>query len=66
MKFILEGKELKAAKKFIKKQKKKDGRIATAGERWTYSFTPTGLGTVVKIKDELLGDKKDLTYWDCW
>jgi len=66
MKFKLKGKELKSAKKFIKKQKKKDSRIATAGERWTYSFIPSGLGTVVKITDGLLGDTKDLTDWDCW
>ena len=66
MKFKLEGKELKAAKKFIKTQKKKDGRIPTAGERWTYSFTPTGLGTVVSIKDGVTNESKDITDWSCW
>lgn len=47
-----------------KKQKKKDPTFPTAGERWTFMFTPTGLGTIVKVKDELLGDEIDLTDWD--
>ena len=64
--FKLEGVELEAAEEFIKIQKKKDPRIPTAGERWTYIFTPTGLGTVVSIKDNLLLDTKDLTDWSCW
>lgn len=47
-------------------QKEKDPRIATAGERWTFMFTPTGLGTVVKVKDELLKEELDLTDWENW
>ena len=66
MNFILEGKELKAAKKFIKKQSKKDNRMPTAGERWTYSFTPTGLGTAVTITDGVLNETKNITDFDCW
>ena len=64
--FKLEGKELKAAQEFIKIQKKKDSHLPTAGERWTYLFTPTGLGTGVSIEDNLLHDIKDLTDWSCW
>jgi len=66
MEFKLEDKELEDAEKFIKSQKKKDNNIPTAGERWTYLFTPSGLGTSVRIQDELLGDIKDITDWDCW
>jgi len=66
MKFELSIKEEKAIKKFKKKQLKKDNIIATAGERWTYMITPTGIGTVIKIKDELLGDIEDVTDWSCW
>jgi len=65
MKFELLGKELESAESFIKKMKK-DDMLPTAGERWTYSFTPSGLGTVVYIKDELTGEKLDITDWDCW
>lgn len=64
--FKLEGSELEASKEFIKIQKKKDPSFPTAGERWTYSFTPTGLGTVVSIEDNLLHDTKDLTDWTWW
>lgn len=49
-----------------KSQKEKDPHIATAGERWTFMFTPTGLGTVVKVKDELLKEELDLTDWENW
>lgn len=64
--FKLEGTELEAAKEFIKIQMKKNSKLPTAGERWTYLFTPTGLGTVVSIEDGLLHDTKDLTDWSCW
>jgi hypothetical protein len=66
MEFKLEDKELEDAEKFIKSQRKKDNSMPTAGERWTYLFTPSGLGTVVYIKDELLGDTKNVTNWDWW
>lgn len=36
------------------------------GGRFTYSFTPTNLGTVVKVKDELDGTKIDLSDYDSW
>ena len=45
MKFILEGTELESTEQFIEEQKKIDPSMPTAGERWTYSFTPCGLGT---------------------
>lgn len=64
--FELLGKELQRAEKFVKKQMKKDNTLPTAGERFTYMFTPTGIGTVIKIKDEMLGKIKDITDWDLW
>ncbi len=64
--FELSGKEEKAAEDFIKVQMKKDNTMPTAGERWSYIVTPTGIGTVWKIKDELLNEIKDITDWDCW
>ena len=47
-----------------KKQLKKDSTIATAGERWTFCFTPTGLGTILRVVDEHLKDEIDLTEWE--
>ena len=29
-------------------------------------FTPTGLGTVIEVKDNLLKEKIDLTDWENW
>lgn len=63
-KFELDESEIKKFQSWKKKQKEKDPHIATAGERWTFMFTPTGLGTMIKVKDELLGDEIDLTDWD--
>ena len=40
--------------------------MPTAGERWTFMFTPTGIGIVVEVKDNNTGDVLDLTDWDLW
>lgn len=32
----------------------------------TYSFTPTALGTVVKVKEAITGEEIDLTDYDEW
>ena len=66
MVFKLESTELEAAEKFIKEQMKKNNHLPAAGERWTYSFTPTGLETIVSIEDGLLKETKDLTDWSWW
>jgi len=63
-KFELDKTEIEKFQSWKKKQKEIDPHIATAGERWTFMFTPTGLGTIIKVKDELLGDEIDLTDWD--
>lgn len=36
------------------------------GGGYTYCFTPTGLGTVVHVKNSITGDEIDLTDFDCW
>jgi hypothetical protein len=58
--------ETRKLEKWKKKQMKKDPFMPTAGERWTFMITPTGIGTVVKVKDETTGDIIDLTDWDNW
>ena len=63
-KFELTEFEIKKFENWKKEMKKKDDLIPTAGERWTFMFTPTGLGTVVYAMDELTGEKIDLTDWD--
>jgi hypothetical protein len=45
------------------------GRISTygaCGGAFTYSFTPTSLGLIVKVTNNLSGDELDLTEWDMW
>lgn len=65
--FELSKKEKKAAKKFIKKQEKKDrSPMTTIGGRFQYIFTPTGVGVCISIFDALLKKKKDITDYSCW
>jgi len=37
-----------------------------SGGGYTYSFTPTSLGTVVKVTNGLTGDVLDITDYDDW
>jgi hypothetical protein len=36
------------------------------GGAYTYSFTPTGMGTVVKVTNVLTGDVLDITDYEDW
>lgn len=36
------------------------------GGRYTYSFTPTSLGTVVKVYDAITKETIDLSDYDTW
>jgi hypothetical protein len=40
--------------------------MTAAGERWTFMFTPTGLGTIKIVKDECTDEELDLTDWKKW
>lgn len=42
----------------------KDNSLPTAGERWTFSFTPCGLGLICSVRDSLLKEDLDLTEWE--
>ncbi len=42
------------------------GATGAIGGRYTYSFTPTSLGLVVKVEDALTGKKLDVTYYNEW
>ena len=50
--------------KWKKKMMKLNPSMPTAGERWTFCFTPTGLGTIVNVVDEVTNEKLDLTEWE--
>lgn len=36
------------------------------GGRITYSFTPTNLGVVIKVRDEVTKQEIDLTNYEAW
>lgn len=54
--FELDSDHIKKIEKWMKKQIKKDLHQPTLGERWEYRFTPTGLGTLIEVKDNATGD----------
>ncbi len=43
-----------------------DSYAGCSGGRYTYMFTPTSLGMVVKVKDNLKGIELDLTDYKSW
>lgn len=63
--FMIAGKELTATQSWIAEHDKKHiGAKPTAiGGRYTYSFTPTTLGTAIKVKCSC-GDSIDPTVYD--
>lgn len=65
-KFELTKSEAKAAKQFIEQQLLRKGDLPAAGERFSYIFTPSGIGTTVEIEDQLLRDKLNITDYESW
>jgi len=44
-----------------------EGRYTGAiGGAFTYCFTPTGLGVIVKVRDSVSGQELDVTDYDSW
>lgn len=62
MKFELNEKEQKSAKKFREKIKKKYGSYGLI----TYSFSETGIGCNIKIKSDQSNKIKDITDYKSW
>lgn len=64
MKFELGAEQVKKFEEWrVTRPKKYSG---AAGGRYTFSFTPTGLGESVTVTDYFGGDKLDLTDYDNW
>jgi hypothetical protein len=59
--FILDKEILKDINKWKREQKSKDSSNYISGERWTYMFTPGGLGTIIEVRDNILNEIKDFT-----
>ena len=64
--FTIHKEDLKKINKWKKQQVSKDNSNFVTGERWTYSFTPGGLGTIISVKDNILNEEKDFTDFDNW
>lgn len=53
--------------KFIEwSSKHEDAYGGAIGGRYTFSFTPTSLGLVTKVKDDISGEEIDLTDYNMW
>lgn len=63
-KFELGETQIKKFEKWKKKQKQKDSSTPTAGERWSFCFTPTGIGLITYAIDQATKEEIDLTDWD--
>ena len=63
-KFELNETQIKEFERWKKEQNKKDPSTFTVGERWTFVFTPTGLGLIVHAKDNITEEEIDLTDWN--
>ena len=64
MQFELSSKEVERAREF--ESGLDDVYCGAIGGRITYSFTPTSIGTIVKIKDSVTGKELDLTDYYTW
>jgi len=65
--FKINGEELKNARKWIKEQVTKyGGASGTIGDRFSYIFTPTAIGTAVGVRDSLTGIEKNITDYSNW
>ena len=61
--FELSDKEEKEGKEWMSSQvneHRRDQMIAIGG-RFSYVFTPTGIGTFIQVQDNQTGDNKDIT-----
>lgn len=51
---------------WIKEQDLKAEDISTSGGRYSFIFSPTGIGTAIKVIDNLLKEEIDATDYSDW
>lgn len=67
MKFELDIEQEIRAKDWFAHQKQVHGDgVGTIGDRWSYKFTPTELGVIVTLIDNLSKEELCLTDFDNW
>ena len=64
MTFSLEPHQIVKINKWIDKQGVRP--VGAIGGRFTYSFSPTSIGTVVKVSDCITGKELDVTDYQDW
>jgi len=67
IKFILEGEEKALAMLWMANQIEKEPTLPTAiGGRFSYRFTPTGIGTAVVVIDAQTKEEENVTDYGGW
>ena len=67
LEFGLSAKELRLAHEFIEIQEiVQPTHHSSSGGRFSYRFTPTGIGNAVVILDNQTNEEKDITDYSCW
>lgn len=66
MTFELDPTQKKKAYSWMKKLIKDNAEVGTIGGRFTFSFTGTGLGLIIKVIDNVTKQELDLTDYENW
>ncbi len=68
MTFTISGNELKTLLAWKKKQDAKTRKLHKGflGGQYTYSFSPTGIGTAIHVDNALTKDVIDITDYQSW
>lgn len=65
--FSLTEKQIAKINKFIKQEEKKTkGEYGTIGGGYTYSFTPTSVGVVIRVQNNVTKKEIDVSDYDLW
>jgi hypothetical protein len=65
--FELDENEIKVFEIWKEEQMKKTTEYHSfVGGRWSFTFTQTGIGTIVEVKDNNTGEEKILTDFSKW
>lgn len=64
--FKLYGTEIKSAEEFETQHGHYDVNKGAIGGHISYIFTPTGIGTAIKLKCSVCNEEKDITDYNTW
>jgi len=64
--FVLDNFHIEKIENWMESQIEKDDTQPLLGERWQYSFTPTGMGTLIDLKDLITGDVLEVEGTEYW